>query len=30
LGAKTGNATTDAPRSRKIARADRDLIILGC
>lgn len=30
LGAKTGKAATDAPRSRKIARADRDSIILGC
>jgi hypothetical protein len=30
LGAKVGKATTDAPRSEKIAIADSDLIILGC
>jgi hypothetical protein len=30
LGAKTGKAITDAPKSENIAKAERDLTILGC
>jgi hypothetical protein len=30
LGAKDGNAITDAPRSAKIPKAANDLIILSC